>query len=35
MRDYATVAEPLTELLKKNLPETVEWSATAEELFGR
>ena len=34
MRDYATVAEPLMEPLKKNLPEMVEWSATAEQLFG-
>ena len=33
--DYAIVVELLTELLKKNLPEMVEWSAAAEESFGQ
>ena len=30
MKNYATIAEPLTELIRKNLPEWVEWNNKAE-----
>ena len=33
VRDYATITAPLTELIKKNLPEKIEWSEGAEEAF--
>ena len=35
VRDYATITAPLTELIKKNLPEKIEWSEAAEEAFCR
>ena len=33
VKDYATIAEPLTELTRKNLPERVEWNNKAELAF--
>ena len=30
VKDYATIAEPLTELTRKNLPGKVEWNNKAE-----
>ena len=35
MKDYASIAEPLTELTKKSLPEKVEWSSNAQLAFDR
>ena len=35
MRDFAHIAEPLTNLTKKGQPETIEWGATAETAFQR
>ena len=33
VKDYATITAPLIELIKKNLPEKIEWSERAEEAF--
>ena len=33
IRDFAQIAESLTSLTKKGLPETIEWSVTAETEF--
>ena len=33
MKDYASIAEPLTELTKKSLPENVKWSSNAQLAF--
>ena len=33
VRDYATVTEPLTELLKKNSPEEGQWDVRTELAF--
>ena len=33
IRDFAHIAEPLTNLTKKGLPETIEWSVAAEMAF--
>ena len=33
VQDYATITEPLTELLKKNSPEQVQWDDKAEQAF--
>ena len=33
VQDYATITEPLTELLKKNSPEQVPWDGKAEQAF--
>ena len=33
IRDFAQMAEPLTNLTKKELPETIEWSVAAETAF--
>ena len=35
VKDYATIAEPLTELTRKKLPEKVEWNSRAELAFQR
>ena len=35
VRDYATITAPLTELIKKNLPEKIDWTEAAEEAFGQ
>ena len=33
IQNYATIAEPLTELTRKNLPESITWSKRAELAF--
>ena len=33
IRDFAQIAEPLTNLTKKGLPESIEWSVAAETAF--
>ena len=33
IRDYATIADPLTELTKKNQPEVVKWTPAAEMAY--
>ena len=35
VKNYATIAEPLTELTRKKLPEKVEWNSRAELAFQR
>ena len=35
VQNYAMIAEPLTELTRKNMPEKIEWTERAELAFQR